>query len=361
MKKFFAALWLVAMLPTTTFAQMDDDMYFVPTKKARVQVMEQSFEQEKPSQQQSATAYYSGSNRNVDEYNRMGGYEEPEATGNNDAQQGDFQLTQRMTRFDDYTPTEAYWNGYSQGFNDSRDTYLGWHSPWFVASYYPWYDSWYYPGRYGWYSSWYDPWYYDRWYGYSGWHIGWGWGGWHVGWHSGWNSWAWHRPYYHHRPYYDRWGGRWGREWSRDVARYNRNYRPVAGSRNHGDVLRRGPETAATRNGRTTRTHNGTYGNVGSDRNNSNWTGHNNGTRSNTSTSSSGMRRRNMSADNSSASSRNYGNTTPSTRSNSNTSSSTSRGSYGSGGSIGSSGSFGGGATRSSGGGGGGGVRRGHR
>lgn len=246
MKKFFAAFWLLAALPMATFAQMDDDMYFVPTKKAKVQVREQGFEQESQSVQRSAPTYYSGSTRNVDEYNRMGGYDETLTSSDNDEQQGDYQLTQRMTRFDDYTPTEAYWNGYSQGFNDSRDTYLGWHSPWYVATYYPWYDSWRYPGHYGWYSSWYDPWWYDPWYGYSGWHVGWGWGGFHVGWHVGWNSWAWHRPYYHHRPYYDRWGGGWRHG---DWAAHN-SHRWTRDHIGTGTIRRDGRTSSAERSGR---------------------------------------------------------------------------------------------------------------
>jgi len=268
MKKFFAALGAAAMLPLAAFAQMDDDMYFVPTKKAKAQVKERSYIQDTSDEQQPAATYYSGSTRNVDEYNRMGGYEAPGTSGNDEVQQGDYQLTQRMTRFDDYTPTEAYWNGYSQGFNDSRDTYLGWHSPWYVATYYPWYDSWHYPGRYGWYDPWYDPWYHDRWYGYSGWHIGWGWGGWHVGWHVGWNDWAWHRPYHHHRPYYDRWGRGWGHgDWaSHNTHRWTRDHIGT------GTIRRDGRTSPSERSGRgwaldggraSSRTQSATNRNVG--------------------------------------------------------------------------------------------------
>ena len=56
-----------------------------------------------------------------------------------------------MSRFEDYTPSDAYWAGYRDG---------RWTSPWYYSSYYPWYDSWYDPWYYGSYWGWYSPYYY---------------------------------------------------------------------------------------------------------------------------------------------------------------------------------------------------------
>ena len=74
----------------------------------------------------------------------------------------DYTLTRQMSRFDDYTPSEAYWDGYRAG---------RWSSPWY-NTWYSWYDPWYYDSWWYWndpfyYSSWYGwryPWYYSTWY-----------------------------------------------------------------------------------------------------------------------------------------------------------------------------------------------------
>ena len=183
MKKWTLLALVSMVIPFTGMAQ-DDDMYFVPSKKQA--------QQEKSSYSSySRDAYYSGSNRDVDEYNRRGGsyYEvyEADSVGNDiidfSAEEGvypdsvgDFALTRQMARWDGYTPADSYWQGYDDGRNDS----WGWHSPWYYSSFYPWYDrswywdSWYYDPWYysSWRYGWYDPWYYGH-YGY----YGWGWGG----------------------------------------------------------------------------------------------------------------------------------------------------------------------------------------
>lgn len=154
-----------------------DDMYFVPSK-AKAQLQKSRVE---PIDHHT---YYAGTDRDVDEYNRMGGssYEplQPD-TGDiisfapvqgvyPDSTQ-DFSLTRQMVRWDGYEPSVAYDEGYRQGRRDALST---WHSPWFYSSYYPWYwyDPWYYDPWY--YSSWewHDPWYYGGW----GWRIHYGWG-----------------------------------------------------------------------------------------------------------------------------------------------------------------------------------------
>lgn len=199
MKKWLLLLIAFGLMPWGVMAQDDDDMYFVPSKKSA----------SKPARSTVTTVpgktgsvggtnattrdtYYSGSNRDVDEYNRRGSsyYQMPVVPADSvlgsdiisfSGEQGvypdsvivgDYGLTQQMSRWDGYEPSESYWAGYAAGSNDA------WHSPWYYTSYYPWYDSWYYPWRYnyygwygGWYDpwySWYDPWYYNRWYGYYG-------------------------------------------------------------------------------------------------------------------------------------------------------------------------------------------------
>ena len=118
-------LYLFTFLPLSMLAQ-DDDMYFVPTKEnlakeAKMYGMPQN-------------VYYSGSNRSVDDYNRRAQFSYPvDSTGNDiidfsavrgvypdsaysqPVENDDYALTRRMSRFDDYTPSEAYWDGYRAG------------------------------------------------------------------------------------------------------------------------------------------------------------------------------------------------------------------------------------------------------
>jgi len=148
MKKML--FYLLAFMPLSMMAQ-DDDLYFVPKKKASVEVVTDNYGLPKDT-------YYEGSNRSVDEYNRRMKSSYTEIAGDSSKvdvidfngqkgvypdslKNGDFELTKKMTRFDDYvlTDNEAFWAGYRKGVND-----WGWHSPWYY-SYYDWYDPWYYP------------------------------------------------------------------------------------------------------------------------------------------------------------------------------------------------------------------------
>ena len=176
MKKLMMSLLLLGALPITTMAQ-DDDMYFVPSKESKAQ---DAYQHGMPSR-----TYYSGSSRSTDEYNRrMIGAVPSDSVGNDiidfsavrgvypDSvapveQSEDYQLTRRMSRFDDYTPTQAYWDGFRDGrwsspwyYNSSY--YNSWYS-WYDYDYWYWNSPWYYSG-YGWtspyYYGWYSPWYY---------------------------------------------------------------------------------------------------------------------------------------------------------------------------------------------------------
>ena len=162
-----------------------DDLYFTPKKSVKpVKKISTAAED--------APAYHSGSNRDVDEYNRrgkFGSYYEKigtDSVGNDiiefhssaedslaavveadklyDADE-DYSYSRRMSRFDDF-----YW--YDPWF---AGPYYGWHSPWWYSRW-GWYDPWYYgyTGWRGWYD-WYDPYYYS-WYGW-GYPYRWGWYG----------------------------------------------------------------------------------------------------------------------------------------------------------------------------------------
>lgn len=194
MKKLIMSLLLLGVMPISMMAQ-DDDMYFVPTKE--------NVAKEKNTYGMPSNTYYAGTSRSVDDYNRrVWSTVEPIDSLGNDIidfsavrgvypdsaytevdETGDYQLTRKMSRFDDYTPSAAYWEGYRDGQWMSP-----WYSPsWYYRSWYSWYDPWYwndpwyYPGwRYGWYSPWYYG--YGAWYGgYYGYYGYAGWGGYHHG------------------------------------------------------------------------------------------------------------------------------------------------------------------------------------
>ena len=176
MKKMIL-LTIVSAFSISLMAQ-DDDMYFVPTKEnlakeAKMYGMPQN-------------VYYSGSNRSVDDYNRRAQFSYPvDSTGNDIidfsavrgvypdsltasmAENEDYKLTRRMSRFDDYTPSEAYWDGYRAGRWSSPlyNTWYSWYDPWYYDSWLYWNDPFYYSSWYGWrypyyYSTWYSPRYY---------------------------------------------------------------------------------------------------------------------------------------------------------------------------------------------------------
>ena len=184
MKKLLLLTAMVA-LPLSLMAQ--DDMYFVPTKANKAK--------ESQSYGMPKDTYYSGSSRSVDEYN---GYTAKDEAGNDiidfSATKGvypeesaapveDYQYTRQLSRFDDYTPAEAYWDGFRDG---------SWSSPWYYNSWYSWYDydPWYWNSPW-YYSSWYSPWYYGW---YRPWHYGYGWRG------SYWYGGGWGRRYHSTRP-----------------------------------------------------------------------------------------------------------------------------------------------------------------
>lgn len=167
MRKCFFISVITMAVPLVSLAQ--DDMYFVPKKADKIK---STLEYVSP-----RDTYYSGSDRNIDEYNRHGStVTEIDSTGNDvidfdglsgvypDSvtayQDDDYTYTRRMSRFDDYVWADSYWAGYYAG----RSARWGWYDPWYYGGWY--YDPWHY--------GWYDPWYYGY-YGYHGWYGHW-WG-----------------------------------------------------------------------------------------------------------------------------------------------------------------------------------------
>lgn len=210
MKKLFFLLAMLGAMPFALHAQ--DDMYFTPTK----------VDKNAPQTDWDAPAYYSGSDRDVDEYNRRGNYRVigKDSLGNDiiefSTNDDDFTYTKRMSRYDDFYG----------GYDPWLYTYRGW------RGLYPWYDPWFDP--------WFDPWYY-----------GYGWRSWY-GWYDPWfYGWGWGRPY---------------RYWVGPVYTYRRG--GLTGTRNHSYISGRGSGSRGSYSGRggrdfsNTRTVSpGTFGN----------------------------------------------------------------------------------------------------
>lgn len=241
MKKLIL-LTVVAALPLGLMAQ-DDDMYFVPTKE--------NIAKEAKTYGMPKDVYYSGSQRNVDEYNRRAwsSVAPIDSVGNDiidfsavrgvypdsaysEVTENDYQYTKRMSRFEGYSPSEVYWEGYRDG---------RWMSPWYYSSYYPWYDSywywndpWYYSGYYGWYSPWYYGGYYRPWHYYGGWygpryHYG---GGVHY------------RPSGSGRFHVSRPASSGSRSYSHSSGRFNNSSRYSNGSFGNGSYMSRGSSSS---------------------------------------------------------------------------------------------------------------------
>lgn len=213
-KMYLLAVLMAAAMPLTSMAQ-DDDLYFNPKKEAQEKAekrarLQQQYAAQRALRDSIYSLYWSGSGRDVDEYNRGGRifshfeHVGTDSLGNDiiqfhvgkgvapdsiydDAyfaqkyinQDEDFDCTRRMSRWDGYYDPWFYgYYGYGPYYWRSR--MWGWHNPWrygYYAGWYdpwfdPWYDPWYY-GYAGWYGGWYDPWYY----GWGGWYGPWYWGG----------------------------------------------------------------------------------------------------------------------------------------------------------------------------------------
>ena len=246
MKKLILSALLFGAVSLGVMAQ--DDVYFTPSKSVKKSMSSYEVINDSP-------APLSGSNRDVDEFNRRGKSSSyfkkigTDSLGNDIIEfhssaeditdtlavypgtkveysvEDDYKYSRRLSRFDDYYWYDPWLYGY-YGFGPYwRYRYTGfWYDPWF-GYYGGWYDPWYY-GYYGIY----DPWYY----GYYGWGY----------------------PY-------SRWGyAYYGTTWyvPGGVRRYSGN--GVTGTSNHGTVGRPGTTVAKggnyggyRGNGQTTRAY----------------------------------------------------------------------------------------------------------
>lgn len=178
MKKLVLFSVLFGIMPVSMLAQ--DDLYFTPSKQSRVESTVEELKKEEPT-------YYSGSDRDVDEYNRRGKLSSYYQKIGEDSLGNDIIVFHAGDGSYDVSKADTVYRG-SGTFYDNTDDYTysrrmsrfdGWYDPWFYSHYY-----------YPWYDPWYDPWF-DPWYGGYSWH-------WRYGWYNPWYSgyYGWGYPYY---------------------------------------------------------------------------------------------------------------------------------------------------------------------
>ncbi|MCR5131080.1 MAG: hypothetical protein K6C10_06435 [Prevotella sp.] len=241
MKKIFLFFVLMTAMPASMMAQ-DDDLYFTPSKnkaeKTTVDKRKDSSINDKP-------AYYVGSNRDVDEYNRRGKFRSSFQKIGVDSLGNDIIEFQAGTGiYPDSTYVDTMWVSQEQNLQEDEDYkysrrmsrwdgYYGWYDPWYYGHWgYRWYDPWYY--------DWYDPWYYG--------YYGWG--------YYGWNRWGWYDPWYYRYGWYDPWYYGWGGYYY--GGGYGGYSNGIAGTGNHGAGNYGSPR--GTFNGRSHSYSNGTFG-----------------------------------------------------------------------------------------------------
>lgn len=226
MKKIILLLALCG-LSTLSMTAQDDDLYFTPKKSHKAN----AFDDNTP-------AYYVGSNRAVDEYNRRGkfrsSYQKIDGDSISDVidlQAGDGLYPDSTYVDSDFAETLTKKRAQGYRYDDDDFEYTRRMSRW-DGFYGPWYAGWHSPfwyGRYGYYDPW-DPWYWD----YAGWYSP-----WYCGWYS---------PWYYGSYYGGYWGGYWG--WHGYYPWYRPGWggvavvpggtgRTIAGTRNHGSVTGR--------------------------------------------------------------------------------------------------------------------------
>lgn len=164
------SLLALACISVSCAIYAQDDMYFMPKAS--------DVAQKKENKETVSPTYYSGSDRDVDEYNRRGyvgdgGMASNDSTASDvfymqsdetylDSMAGvegsdyaidadDYEYCRRLSRFDDYYLYGAPWRDPYYGFYGYYSPY--WYSAWFAAS--PYYYDWYFaPYYYGWYYPW---------------------------------------------------------------------------------------------------------------------------------------------------------------------------------------------------------------
>ena len=246
MKKIVFLSLLALCLPWTLAAQsVDDDLYYVPSKKKAEQKTEKAEEEtvrkapenvivvetQKPvvcTNSGTTTIVVKdkkGNVRDVDEYNRRYNSKEYDFSQNEDTlyieekavpdpdgewvngfdgSEDDYEYAMRIIRFRNpryaiSISSPLYWDVVyglnSWDWNVYTDGLYAYAFPTFTNRL--WWD-WRY-NSYGWGWGW--PYYGWNW-GWSGWYSGW-YGGWYAGWGGWYGGWGW--PYYHHPHYYPGW------------------------------------------------------------------------------------------------------------------------------------------------------------
>ena len=227
-------------------AAQDDDMYFTPKKSSTPRTTERTqrsevtspYDYEEGVEVGGDTYSYSGSIRDVDEYNRRKrpsdtySYSGEEYNTQQDSilvSREDYENSMKMKRFDGY-------NNITLVVND----------PWY-------YDPWYYDSFY-WGTRWYAPWHYTY---YDPWHYSWGW----YGYWGGYHNWGWGYTWHHHAPHRPLWSGGRPRPTISSTIPTRRNTRPsISRSGNYGTSLNRTRNTRKvftnTRNTTTSNNYN---------------------------------------------------------------------------------------------------------
>lgn len=217
---------LVVIMLSSGEVNAQDDLYFTPKKESAAEKAARRDAEKRRMQD----AYWCGSSRGVDEYNRhqsrprsprQGSFRSsysaiadsivgdstmadviqfeagdgtvPEITPNDSATMAKVP-PMRGERYGEegYYPNEEWYDDGDDDFVCSRRLglyygYPGYYSPWFYGRYY-------YPSAYWYYDPWYDPWYYGYAGWYDPWYYGYGWGGWYRPWHY---YYGWGGPHYH--------------------------------------------------------------------------------------------------------------------------------------------------------------------
>ena len=199
MKKLFLLITLLGLTTLPLVAQ-EDDMYFVSPKAAKKAKTKKAYDDSKP-------AYYVGSNRSVDEYNRHKITSSYQKIGVDSLGNDIIQILSGNEIYPDtsYVDTTFMVSKYLNKDDDYRYTrdlsrwgdYYYYSMPYDIWRYYAW-PSYMYRGLWGWdyynyynwyYGGFYDPWFYNYWYGY-----------WYPWGYPGWGGWYGYYPYYY--PYY---------------------------------------------------------------------------------------------------------------------------------------------------------------
>ena len=239
MKKSVLVSLLMVCLPFLVMAQSNDDLYFIPKKKAEKKVTSGTPAKVVIEKDKTPTTVYAapgstvvvkdveGNLRDVDEYNRRYTSRDNTFSMDNDTlyieekpynergewvngfegSQSDYEYAMRIVRFRNPryaipVSSPLYWDVVyalpSWEWNVFDDGYYAYAFPTYTN---PLWWNWRFNYSWGWRSSWY----YDNWYGPGYWYAGY-WGGWPYRHHHH----HWHPGHHHHYPHYAGVGGYWG-------------------------------------------------------------------------------------------------------------------------------------------------------